>query len=218
MMAVLDQLAIAAVVPFAILALVVGNRFTAVDGVATAVFALYVGFTVAAVIAATRGRGSVRALFSLPGRCWARFRRVVLRRAAHYQPDEARADELFEAIERLKRRPRSAIPAALAAVAVDLLAVLELWLALRAVGVDVGLAVPFVAYSISTLFAVAGLVPGGIGVVELSTGAVLRSFGVPLALAAAAVVLFRVAEFWIPLAVGAIASHRYVLRPTRKLS
>ena len=30
--------------------------------------------------------------------------------------------------------------------------------------------------------------------------------------AAAAVVLFRVAEFWIPLAVGAVASHRFVLR------
>jgi uncharacterized membrane protein YbhN (UPF0104 family) len=33
-----------------------------------------------------------------------------------------------------------------------------------------------------------------------------------LAVAAAAVVLFRIAEFWIPLAFGAIASHRLVPR------
>lgn len=218
MVAVLDQLAFAAVVPFAILALVLGDRFSAADGVATGVFALYVGITVVAVIAAAQGRASVRALFALPGRCWAWSQRVVFRRSVRFRPDEDRADEMFEAIALVKRRPARAVPAALAAVAVDLLAVLELWVALRAVGVDVGPSVPFVAYSISTLFAVVGLVPGGIGVVELSVGAVLHSFGIPLSLAAAAVVLFRVGEFWIPLAVGAIASHRYMLRPTAEAS
>jgi uncharacterized protein (TIRG00374 family) len=214
LVAVLDQLAFAMVLPFAILVLLLGGRFSAGDGVATVVFALYVCVTVAAVIAATRGRGSVHALYALPGRLSAWLQRVVLRRTVRYEPHEEPADELFEAITLLKGRLRTAIPAALAAVAVDVLAILQLWVALRAVGVHAGLTEPFVAYSISTLFALVGIVPGGIGVVELSVGAVLHSFGTPLALAAAAVVLFRVAEFWIPLAIGAIVSHRYVLRPT----
>jgi uncharacterized protein (TIRG00374 family) len=218
LVAVLDQLAFAAVVPFAILALLLDGRFSTADGAATGVFALYLCATVGVVIAAARGRSSIHALYSLPGRLSAWLQRVVLRRPVRYQPDPDRADELFEAIELVKRRPRTAVPAALTAVAVDLLAVLELWVALRAVGVDVGLAVPFVAYSISTLFAVVGLVPGGIGVVELSVGAVLHSFGIPLVLAAAAVVLFRVAEFWIPLAVGAVVSHRYIPRATAEAS
>jgi len=119
---------------------------------------------------------------------------------------------LFDAITLLKGRLRSAVPAALAAVGVDVLAILQLWVALRAVGVHAGPVEPFVAYSVSTLFALVGIVPGGIGVVELSMGAVLHSFGIPLALAAAAVVLFRLAEFWIPLAVGAVVSHQYVVR------
>ena len=213
LVAVLDQLAFAVLLPFAILVLLVGGRFTAGDGVATAVFALYVFVTAAAVIAATRGRSSVHTLYALPGRVAAWFQRVMLRRTVRYEADERQADELFEAITLLKGRLRTAIPAALAAVAVDVLAILQLWVALRAVGAHVGLAEPFVAYSVATLFALVGIVPGGIGVVELSVGAVLHSFGVPVALAAAAVVLFRVAEFWIPLALGAVVSHSYVLRP-----
>jgi uncharacterized protein (TIRG00374 family) len=214
LVAVLDQLAFAMVLPFAILVLFLDGRFSAGDGVAAAVFAVYVSVTLAAVVAATRGRGSVHALYALPGRFSAWVQRVVLRRTIQYELDEERADELFDAIMLLKGHLRAAVPAALAAVAVDVLAILQLWVALRAVGVHAGMAEPFVAYSVSTLFALVGIVPGGIGVVELSVGAVLHSFGTPIALAAAAVVLFRVAEFWIPLGIGAIASHRYVLRPT----
>jgi uncharacterized protein (TIRG00374 family) len=214
LVAVLDQLAFAMVLPFAILVLFLDGRFSAGDGVATAVFAVYVCVTVVAVVAATRGRGSVHALYALPGRFSTWVQRVVLRRTVQYEPDVERADELFDAITLLKGRLRSAVPAALAAVAVDVLAILQLWVALRAVGVHAGPAEPFVAYSVSTLFALVGIVPGGIGIVELSVGAVLHSFGTPVALAAAAVVLFRVAEFWIPFAIGAIVSHQYVLRPT----
>ena len=213
LVAVVDQLAFAVVLPFAIVVLFLDGRFSPADGLAAVVFAVYVVVTVVAVVAATHSRSSVRALYALPGRFTAWVRRTVSTRFVVYEPDEARADELFDAITLLQGRARSAVPAALAAVAVDVLTILQLWVAFRAVGVHAGPAEPFVAYSVSTLFALVGIVPGGIGVVELSVGAVLHSFGTPVALAAAAVVLFRVAEFWIPLAIGAIASHRFVLRP-----
>ena len=214
LVAVLDQLAFAMVLPFAILVLILGGRFSAGDGVAVAVFGVYVTVTLTAVLAATRSRGSVRALYALPGRLAASVRRTLFRRTVAQEPGTMeRADELYDAITLLRGDLRSVVPAALGAVAVDLLAILQLWAALLAVGVHVGPAEPFVAYSVSTLFALVGIVPGGVGVVELSVGAVLRSFGTPLAPVAAAVVLFRVAEFWIPLAVGAISSHRVVSRP-----
>jgi len=213
LVAVLDQLAFAMVLPFAILVLVVGGRFSAGDGIAVAVFAVYVAVTLGAVLAATRSRGSVRALYALPGAVTGWMRRMLFRHDGTRQPDGTeRADELYDAVVLLRGDLRSAVPAALAAVAVDVLSILQLWVALLAVGVHVGPAEPFVAYSVSTLFALVGIVPGGIGVVELSLGAVLHSFGTPLAPVAAAVVLFRVAEFWIPLAVGAISSRRFVPR------
>jgi uncharacterized protein (TIRG00374 family) len=211
LVAVLDQLAFAMVLPFAILVLVLGGRFNAGDGAAVAVFAVYVVVTLTAVLAATRSRGSVRALYALPGRFATSVRRTSRRRTVTEEPVATeRADELYDAIALLRGELRSVVPAALGAVAIDLLAILQLWAALLAVGVHVGPAQPFVAYSVSTLFALVGIVPGGIGVVELSVGAVLHSFGTPLAPVAAAVVLFRTAEFWIPLAVGAISSRRFV--------
>jgi len=220
LVAVLDQLAFAMVLPFAILVLVLDGRFSAGDGIAVAVFAGYVAVTLGAVLAATRSRSSVRALYALPGTVTAWMRRRTLLRAdgtqrpdATQRPDSTqRADELYDAVVLLRGDLRSAVPAALAAAAVDVLSILQLWVALLAVGVRVGPTEPFVAYSVSTLFALVGVVPGGIGVVELSLGAVLHSFGTPLASVAAAIVLFRVAEFWIPLAVGAISSRRFVRR------
>jgi len=213
LVAVLDQLAFAMVLPFAVLLLVVGGRFSAGDGIAIAVFGVYVVVTLTAVLAATRSRSSVRALYSLPAKLVTALQRTLVRRPVRLKPDATeRADELFEATALLRGEIRSVIPVALAAVAVDVLAILQLWAALLAVGVHVGPTEPLVAYAVSTLFALVGIVPGGIGVVELSVGAVLHSFGTPLAAAAAAVVLFRAAEFWIPLAIGAISSHRFVPR------
>jgi uncharacterized protein (TIRG00374 family) len=213
LVAVLDQLAFAVVLPFAIVVLVVGGRFTAGDGAAVAVFAIYVVVTLATVLAATRSRGSVRALYAAPVALATWGQRTILRRTVTRAPSGTdRADELYDAITLVRGELRSAVPAALGAAAVDVIAILQLWAALLAVGVHTGPAEPFLAYSVSTLFALVGIVPGGIGVVELSVGAVLHSFGTPLAQAAAAVLLFRVAEFWIPLAVGAISSHRFALR------
>jgi uncharacterized protein (TIRG00374 family) len=77
-----------------------------------------------------------------------------------------------------------------------------LWAALAAVGGGNRPVLALVAYAISALFGVVGVLPGGLGFVEVSTAAVLVSFGVPLGLAAAAVVLFRVWDYWLPAAVG----------------
>jgi uncharacterized protein (TIRG00374 family) len=122
--------------------------------------------------------------------------------------DHRAADELYEAVALLRHRPRSLWAPGLAALGVDLLGVAQLWAVLRAVGAHPGVELPLVAYAVSTLFGIVGIVPAGLGAVEVSLGAVLVSYGVAMGPAAAAVVLYRVVELWIPLAVGGFAASR----------
>lgn len=98
------------------------------------------------------------------------------------------------------------LPAVGLAVAVDLLGVVMLWAALAAVGGGDRPVVALVAYAISTLFGIVGFLPGGLGFVEFGAVAVLVSFGTPVGVAAAAVVVFRVLQFWLPVAVGLAVS------------
>jgi len=65
-----------------------------------------------------------------------------------------------------------------------------------------------VAYSVSGLFGIVGFVPGGIGFVEVSLSAVLIGFGTSGATAAAIVVLYRLFEWWLPVALGGALAHR----------
>ena len=48
----------------------------------------------------------------------------------------------------------------------------------------------------------------GLGFVEVSLGAVFVGFGIPGATAAAAVLVFRVFELWLPVVIGGALSHR----------
>ncbi len=120
-------------------------------------------------------------------------------------PDPTRTRELVEAADVLTRRPARAVPPLLAATAVDVAGVLMLWAALAAVGGPRDLGLALSAYVLASVAAILGPLPGGIGAAELGAAAALTVAGVPLGTAAAATLLFRVAEFWVPLAVGGLA-------------
>ena len=66
--------------------------------------------------------------------------------------------------------------------------------------------VAIVGYGISVLFSVVGFMPAGIGFAEASLGAVIVSFDVPVAVAAVAVIAYRIFETWLPLVVGLLAT------------
>ena len=209
---VMDQLAFALVLAVAMTVLVVHGRFESPELVATAVFAVYVAATVALVVTAVRSRTAVRAVCALPGRCAAWASTTLLRRPRVHRRDDTRADELHDAFVIAGSRGPAALRILAPALAVDLVCALQLWLALAALGVSTGPTAPLVAYAVGTLFATVGFLPGGIGLVEISSTAVLHSFGVPLGAALAAVVCARIVEFWIPLTVGAFAARRYLAR------
>lgn len=213
--AVLDMLAFAALLTSSLVVLALGRHFSASDAIASAVFAVYLSVTVALVVAAFRSRAAIRAVFALPHRVAARLGSIVGRPRGDVVIDHQRADELYDAIEELHRYPHGLWAPALGALAVDLCGVAQLWAVLLAVGARPSPSVPLVAYCVSTLFGIVGFLPGGLGFVELSLGSVLVQLGSPVAVAAAAVVLFRLTEFWMPLAVGSWAARRVLLRERR---
>ncbi|MDQ3764846.1 MAG: lysylphosphatidylglycerol synthase domain-containing protein [Actinomycetota bacterium] len=173
-------------------------QLTRPEVAAVALFVVLLVMRVVVLGAALRSRDALRRMWTMPARLW-----DWLRRGPRRHPDTVTADELYEAVSLVRARPRLALPALGFAIGVDVVGAAMLWAALAAVGGGNRPAVALVAYAISGVFGVVGVLPGGVGFVELSAAAVLVCFGTPTAVAGAAVVLFRVWEFWLPLALGA---------------
>ncbi len=205
---VLDVVAFAVILVAALALVVATLRFSTADGAASVVFAAYLTVVVAAVVCAARSRTAIRRLYGLPGKLRVRLAPGRHRAAPRVDGDHTAADGLFDAVAVLRRNPSAAFPVALAALGIDAVGTVQLWAVLHALGVDAGVTVALVSYGLSTLLGIVGFLPGGLGFVEFSLGAVLVSFDIGVGVAAAAVVLYRIAEFWVPLAVGALALRR----------
>ena len=164
---------------------------------ATAVFLVVFTAKVLTLATAARSRSSVRALFRIP----TRLLDIVRRRAPH-PVDPAPADALFDATLLIRRRFRHLAVVEAHALMAQLIGMATLWVALSAVGEPVHPIVPVVGYAIALLFSQVSVVPGGLGFVEVSLGAVLVRFGAHGASAAAAVLVFRLFQLWLPLAIG----------------
>ena len=89
---------------------------------------------------------------------------------------------------------------------IDVLGAAMLWAAVAAVGGGSRPVLALVTYAMSALLGIVGMLPGGLGFVEISAVAMLASFGVPVGLAAAAVLVFRVWDYWLPVALGGTAA------------
>lgn len=62
---------------------------------------------------------------------------------------------------------------------------------------------PLVAgYAVGNLFMAISITPSGVGVVESAMTLTLAAFGVPLEIAAAGTILFRLFTFWVPMVAG----------------
>ena len=113
----------------------------------------------------------------------------------------------------MRSHRRVLVPAVIHTLATEVIAVAILWSSANAVGASVSPLESLVAYSVAGLFSIIGFLPAGIGFVEVSMGAVFVGFGVPGATAAAAVVLFRVFELWLPVVIGGALSQRLLVVP-----
>ncbi|MEZ5412416.1 MAG: flippase-like domain-containing protein [Acidimicrobiales bacterium] len=200
----LGEMAFVAVLGVGLVLVAVDGQLTVAEIAAGAVFGVYLAVRLAVLSTAFGDRARARRLVGAPYRWWARIRRRSLLDVA--AAAEARADELHEAVALLRRRPAAVLPAAAAALGVEAAGVALLWTVLAAVGAPHSLATAVVGYAVSVLFSIVGFLPGGLGFVEVSLGAVLVSAGSGAASAAAAVVLYRLFELWLPVGLGMVAA------------
>ncbi len=191
----------------------VDARLTLTEALASAVFAVYTAGYAALVVTAAVSRPALRALYALPGRLTAAARRLARRPATTPLTASAAADELYDAIRLLRRRPAALVRPAAHALVVEVLGVAMLWAALRAFGQHAGVSLPVIGYAISVLFGIVWVLPAGLGAVELSLGAVLLSFNVTPAATALVVLTYRLFELWLPLAAGAWSARSLIFSP-----
>ena len=124
----------------------------------------------------------------------------------------ARGERLLDALDRLRRNPLRLAALFGLGVVGQLLVASTLWLALIVVGARVSPAVVVVAVPVAKLGAVVPT-PGGTGGVEAGLTAVIVAAGVATPAAAAGVVCYRVAAFWLPSALGGLATG-WLVTPT----
>lgn len=180
------------------------GRLSAAVLAASVVFAAYLGGRLALIGYGARSQAHLRRLYGLPVGV---LRHLGLGRRVQPPSDEAAdADEVFASLSSVRRRPRTAAPAMLWAVGLQVVGVAELAAVLYSVDGAQGIAVAVVGYTLALLFGIVGLLPSGAGFTEVSLGVVLVSFGSTVAEAAAAVALYRLVELWLPLGIGAVAA------------
>ncbi len=80
-----------------------------------------------------------------------------------------------------------------------------LWVSLAAFGHRPGIDGLLVAFGLANVLAALPISPGGLGVVEAILIPTLVGFGTPAAEASIGVVVYRLANFWLPIPVGAVS-------------
>ncbi len=206
----LGEVAFAVLLAVAVVLVAVDGHLTPAEIIAGSLFIVLALARITAIVVAFRSRTMLRRLLAMPG-----VLRAVFTRRPRSVPDHRTADELFDAVGLLLKRPMAALPAVLHALATEAIGVTMLWAVLGAVHAGHTVSEAFVAYAISVLFEILGFLPGGLGTVEASLGALLVSFGLPIAEAAAVVAVYRVGELWLPMALGALAAQNLRLGGSR---
>lgn len=195
-----------AVLAIAFAVMLVRGQLTAMDAAALVVFGAVLVAKVAMVVTAARSPRALRRILAGAAAMGQWMRRVVLRRStAAPAAASAAADELIVSLQLVLSRPRAALAPLTAGILINIAGVIMLWASIAAVGAGSRPVTALVVYSISALFGMVGFLPGGIGFVEVGAAAGLVGAGVALPQSVAAVAIFRVAEFWIPLLAGGLA-------------
>lgn len=83
-----------------------------------------------------------------------------------------------------------------------------LYFSFRAVGYSIPLGVMVLGYAVSNYLAGLSMLPGGLGVMEVSLTAIFTGLQIPFSIAVAAVIIYRFFSFWFPIPMGGLAYWR----------
>ncbi len=81
----------------------------------------------------------------------------------------------------------------------------SLWVFLYAFGARLSLDGLLVSFGLANLFAAIPITPGGLGIVEGIYFPTLVAFGIPASTVAIAVPIYRLAQYWLPILIGALS-------------
>lgn len=139
--------------------------------------------------------------------------RVMRREVVHEAHIDGWLDNLFAGMRRMTSHRgalRTTTALACAYWACDLLC---LYVTFRAFGHSIGFAALAVGYVVAYAVGTLAPTPGGLGAIEGIMIALFVSFGVPSATAVAVVLVYRLINFWLPIAPGFVAY--LVVKPGR---
>ncbi|MGN6195452.1 MAG: phosphatidylglycerol lysyltransferase domain-containing protein [Ginsengibacter sp.] len=91
------------------------------------------------------------------------------------------------------------------AVLIDLTGILHLFIAMKVMGVEASWKIALVGYVIATLLLVISPFLRGIGAIEFSLTLILKHYGFPTSEAFAITLMYRLFEFWLPVAAGIVS-------------
>ena len=197
-----------------VILLAVAGRLTGWWMAAAAGFSLYGLAVVAAGLLATHSRPRAVRLVCRVQRGLARVRHRRSTAALAAAPSSTSAvDALFDALAQARRRPRRTGRIIGHAIASKVLGASMLMAAAHAAGIPLSVATAVVIYATALAASFVSIVPGGVGVVEASTGAMLISNGAPVPAAVLAVAVFRILDLWLPVMAGAVIGWKDVRDP-----
>ncbi|MEO8960856.1 MAG: phosphatidylglycerol lysyltransferase domain-containing protein [Ginsengibacter sp.] len=91
------------------------------------------------------------------------------------------------------------------AVLIDLAGIVHLYVAMRVMGADASWEIALIGYVIATLLLLISPFLRGIGAIEFSLTLVLKHYGYSISEALAITLIYRLFEFWIPIAAGIVS-------------
>jgi len=142
------------------------------------------------------------------------FNRVRRREVIQERHIDGWIDNLLIGMRRMVRHRGSFRTTLLFACGFWFFDMLCLWCTFRAFGYTMGLGHLLVAYVIAYSIGTLAPTPSGLGAIEGLMIALFLSFGVPSAVAVAAVLVYRIINFWLPIPPGFVAYA--IVRPGRR--
>jgi phosphatidylglycerol lysyltransferase len=100
---------------------------------------------------------------------------------------------------------KAVLIANIASMALEIISILIFYVAMRAIGMDIGWITPILAYTLSTLILSVAPVARGVGAVELSLLYILNHSGIDTASSLTITLIYRFFSFWFPLLVGGLS-------------
>ncbi len=140
--------------------------------------------------------------------------RALRREVLHEHHIDGWIENLLIGMHRMTRRRGEVNATLLLACVFWLFDMACLWCTFQAFGVDLNIGYLLVGYVVAYSVGTLAPTPGGLGAIEGIMIALYVSFGVPSAVAVAVVLVYRIINFWLPIAPGFVAYA--IVRPGRR--